>query len=94
MTLLQQTIQEYLNEHHKEWQINQITTRIESAVYLISELEYTTFKPIYIHAISQTIRHHINNSDYTQAAYTEEPYTEQTLLPQITKLINTYTANQ
>lgn len=86
--MFQQTIQEYLDEHHQRWAISE--TASESSIYLISELGYAVFKPIFIYTVSQTIKYYTDDTGIIRS----QDYSEQTLLQQVTKIINSYIADQ
>ena len=78
MNLFLQTIEEYLEEHHPEYTISK--QQFLGTHIICHRVEYNTIA-IYIHPNGQQITNSKN--------HLWTPYTEQTILPKITQLINT-----
>ena len=80
MTLLQQIIQEYLNEHHPEWKVRDDRPICIAKIIYRDQFQQPARSSIWI--LHETIEYYSSSIQYV-----ELPYTLENILPQITRAI-------
>ena len=91
MTLLQQTIQEYLNEHHPNWEVkllswaDYVQGQRNNNIYQIFNKTDTSRPRAYIYTETKTITYHTGIDHKATGTFN---YTKHTILQQITHAIS------